>query len=352
MARLNINSPSTSTASTATNSKNRVPPTTSRHKSLSRSYSSQDYDNPFQESSSSSFVTAAAAPVPSDTIASSPASFSSARPVVSTASTLPRITQLNSNKSSTTGPSTATVSMTTTNMTTTTTMMNHQSSSTTYRGRESDLKTTGQSRQESRDGQERDYAGDEEDEGDLDHHGENPLIHLTRNQREAAIENLEIETMDRIQKLRASIGVLTNSLKFRAEAEMNRLPAAIRAMTVEEFWFTYNGSAKDYLEQQAKSKTVANTAFLHALGMVDHQKRKREATAPPADDLWQQKKRNREEQHEQHQRPTHSAGFNGSSSTSHRPLHQSTRHNPYSSQHRRVQNPFVDSRSARGHSRE
>jgi hypothetical protein len=78
--------------------------------------------------------------------------------------------------------------------------------------------------------------------------------------------------MDRIQKLRASIGVLTSSLKFRAEAEMNRLPAAIRTMTVEEFWFTYNGSAKEYLEQQAKSKTVANTAFLHALGMVDQKR--------------------------------------------------------------------------------
>jgi hypothetical protein len=78
--------------------------------------------------------------------------------------------------------------------------------------------------------------------------------------------------MDRIQKLRASIGVLTNSLKFRAEAEVNRLPAAIRTMTVEEFWFTYNGNAKEYLEQQAKTKTVANTAFLHALGMVDQKR--------------------------------------------------------------------------------
>lgn len=137
--------------------------------------------------------------------------------------------------------------------------------------------------------------------------------------------------MDRIQKLRASIGVLTNSLKFRAEAEVNRLPAAIRTMTVEDFWFTYNGSAKEYLEQQAKSKSVANTAFLHAIGMVNHKRylflvyvhinpiqfdfslvvatladkrilslvlrnfRKRE-TPGPTDDLWQQKKKNRDEQ--------------------------------------------------------
>ncbi|KAF9146349.1 hypothetical protein BGX30_001363 [Mortierella sp. GBA39] len=140
-----------------------------------------------------------------------------------------------------------------------------------------------------------DYMDDNNHRGDeMEEQQDNPLIHLTQNQREAAVENLEIETMDRIQKLRASIGVLTNSLKFRAEAEVNRLPAAIRTMTVEEFWFTYNGSAKEYLEQQAKSKSVANTAFLHALGMVDH-KRKRE-TPGPTDDLWQQTKKNRDEQ--------------------------------------------------------
>ncbi|KAG0288061.1 hypothetical protein BGZ96_008096 [Linnemannia gamsii] len=159
--------------------------------------------------------------------------------------------------------------------------------------------------------------------------------------------------MDRIQKLRASIGVLTNSLKFRAEAEVNRLPAAIRAMTVEEFWFTYNGSAKEYLEQQAKTKTVANTAFLHALGMVD-QKRKRE-TPGPTDDLWQQKRKNRDELR---QKPPQATGQNHDSSMSSsmsssitnydRPLHQPGRHNPYQTQHQqRRQSPFVGSRSGR-----
>ncbi|KAG0377636.1 hypothetical protein BGX24_005739 [Mortierella sp. AD032] len=190
---------------------------------------------------------------------------------------------------------------------------------------------------------------DDDSDGELEEQEENLLIHLTPSQRDAAIENLEIETMDRIQKLRASIGVLTNSLKFRAEAEMNRLPAAIRAMTVEEFWFTYNGSAKDYLEQQAKTKAVANTAFLHALGKVD-QKRKRE-TPGPADDLWQQKKRNRDEQR---QKQPQASGFNGGSSSmssntsQHRPSHQSARHNPYpDQQQRRHQSPFVGPRSTR-----
>lgn len=80
-----------------------------------------------------------------------------------------------------------------------------------------------------------------------------------------------ILAMDRIQKLRASIGVLAGSLRFRADLELNRLPTSIRSMTVEEFWFKYNGNAKEYLKLQTRVKTEANTSFLHAIGM-DHKR--------------------------------------------------------------------------------
>ncbi|KAF9344856.1 hypothetical protein BGX34_005276, partial [Mortierella sp. NVP85] len=94
---------------------------------------------------------------------------------------------------------------------------------------------------------------------------ENPLVYLSEEQRKAAIENLDIETMDRIQTLRASLNVFTSSLRFRSEAELNRLPPAVRNMTVEEFWFTYNGSAKEYLERQATKKAADSTSFLHMM---------------------------------------------------------------------------------------
>ena len=71
--------------------------------------------------------------------------------------------------------------------------------------------------------------------------------------------------MDRIQTLRASLNAYTNSLRFRSEAELNRLPPAVRNMTVEEFWFTYNGSAKEYLERQATKKAADSTSFLHMM---------------------------------------------------------------------------------------
>lgn len=77
--------------------------------------------------------------------------------------------------------------------------------------------------------------------------------------------------MDRIQQLRAHIGVLAGSLRFRADLELNRLPTSIRSMTVEEFWLKYNGDAKEYLKLQARVKTEANTSFLHAIGM-DHKR--------------------------------------------------------------------------------
>ncbi|KAF9330133.1 hypothetical protein BG006_006873 [Podila minutissima] len=144
--------------------------------------------------------------------------------------------------------------------------------------------------------QQEDQEQDQEDEGDRTKDDismrENPLIHLTRSQREAAVENLEIETMDRIQKLRASIGVLAGSLRFRADLELNRLPTSIRSMTVEEFWFKYNGNAKEYLKLQTKVKTEANTSFLHAIGM--DRKRNREGSES-AKDQWEQSQRGKDD---------------------------------------------------------
>jgi hypothetical protein len=63
-----------------------------------------------------------------------------------------------------------------------------------------------ESRNRSHDDYEKDIPDDEQDDGDnmddnhhhgdeMEEQGENPLIHLTQNQREAAIENLEIESM-------------------------------------------------------------------------------------------------------------------------------------------------------------
>ncbi|KAF9214344.1 hypothetical protein BGZ59_003908 [Podila verticillata] len=98
--------------------------------------------------------------------------------------------------------------------------------------------------------------------------------------------------MDRIQQLRAHISVLAGSLRFRADLELNRLPTSIRSMTVEEFWFRYNGDAKEYLKLQARVKTEANTSFLHAIG-IDH-KRKREGSES-AKDQWEQSKRNKDD---------------------------------------------------------
>ncbi|KAI7822948.1 hypothetical protein BC939DRAFT_453087 [Gamsiella multidivaricata] len=111
--------------------------------------------------------------------------------------------------------------------------------------------------------QEQDLEQEQDQDQDQDQDQENPLTYLTQTQRAAALENLEIEMMDRAQTLRASVAVLINSLRFRSEAELNRLPAAVRTMTVEEFWFSYEGSAKEYLERQATKKSAANTAFLH-----------------------------------------------------------------------------------------
>ncbi|KAF9578905.1 hypothetical protein BGW38_005075 [Lunasporangiospora selenospora] len=170
---------------------------------------------------------------------------------------------------------------------------------------------------------------------------ENPLIYLTPNQREAAMENLEIEVMDRIQKLRASINVLTSSLQFRGEAELNRLPAVVRSMTMEEFCFKYNGSAKEYLQRQTSSKSVADTAFLHAMGLT-HSKRKRDP-APQSNDFWRYKRPSRED----HATSTFEAALSSRStdeSSTHHVLGTRSQPTSQSSSNRHQANPFVDAR--------
>ncbi|GJJ69539.1 hypothetical protein EMPS_01885 [Entomortierella parvispora] len=145
---------------------------------------------------------------------------------------------------------------------------------------------------------------------------ENPLRHLTQAHRDMALETLEIETMDRTQKLRASVSVLTSSLKFRTEAEIKRLPTEIRSMSVEEFWFKYNGSAKEYLNRQKENKIDPKALLSQS---VPEAKRKRDTSGH--DELWERTKRNKEEQ----DRALSRAGDQGSN----RPSQPSSRYKPY-----------------------
>ncbi|KAF9205270.1 hypothetical protein BGZ49_004245 [Haplosporangium sp. Z 27] len=266
----------------------------------SSSYDTRNLPNPFQDTSSTPV-----APVASDTV---PSSISTTN--LSDRSRAPIQRRENSNSS-----------------------LNDQSrsnSSTTQSHRENSRFNSSQHQKDTLSRQQQDPSFVRQDETahdqgqEQEHEQENPLIYLTASQREAAVENLEIETMDRTQKLRASIGVLTNSLRFRSEAEFNRLPAAIRTMTVEEFWFTYNGSAKEYLEQQNAKKSIANTSFLHALGITDHKKTRE--TMGQSDELWRSKQKSED----------------GIERTS----QNAARYRPYpeQSQPHRTSRPFVDSR--------
>ncbi|KAF9174659.1 hypothetical protein BGX21_001777 [Mortierella sp. AD011] len=293
---------------------------------VSSSYDTRNLPNPFQDTSSTRFASRknlsvpTTAPVASDTVPSS--SFASAS-ISSDRSRAPPLRHGNSS-SNLLLPNDKTKS-------------NSSTSQQLYREGGHPSNTQPHQRQQhqqtkdrslSRQQQDSNFAGEygSDHEQGHDPEQENPLIYLTASQREAAVENLEIETMDRTQKLRASIGVLANSLRFRSEAEFNRLPAAIRTMTVEEFWFTYNGSAKEYLEQQTAKKSVANTSFLRALGITDP-KKKRE-TMGQSDESWRHKQKNED----------------GVERTS----QSSARYKPYpgtgQSQSRHIVRPFVDSR--------
>lgn len=190
MARLNFNSPSrTNSTSAPPTSRNRTvlaTTSTSASATTSRSYRLQDSDNPFQESLPSSSPTAksaAAAPIPSDTIASS------------TSRTAQQSTTVSSSRATTAQMPSAKA---TSNANTT------AATATTYRT----IASGKSGRQEPRDDHDEydnDIPEDEHGNGDdmdednhrddeMEKQPENPLIHLTQNQREAAVENLEIES--------------------------------------------------------------------------------------------------------------------------------------------------------------
>ncbi|KAI1296192.1 hypothetical protein EDD11_007511 [Mortierella claussenii] len=285
-------------------------------------YDTRNLPNPFQDTSSSSTSSSIrpSAPVASDTVATS-ASSSSLKPA-SRSTLIPSVLLHRQNSNSNNSTSSSNVQSSASR-----TLARLQSESTPHRGRTGD-------QQRRQDSDNHDHNHEQEQQHEQEQHEqeqENPLIHLTPSQREAAVENLEIETMDRMQKLRASIGVLTNSLRFRSDAEINRLPSAVRTMTVEEYWFTYNGSAKEYLAQQATKKSVADTSFLQALGMTDH-KKKREGQP---EELWQHKSKDEDGV----ERPgQHSARYRPYPNTSSSTLTGT------SQQQRIAKKPFVDSR--------
>ncbi|KAG0232415.1 hypothetical protein BGW42_008206 [Actinomortierella wolfii] len=96
---------------------------------------------------------------------------------------------------------------------------------------------------------------------------DDPFQYLTNEQREAVIENLDIEMADRLMRLRKQVEVLKQNLVFRGEIEIDRIPTYVRPLTMEEFWLKFNGDANAYRQRQAQIKADVQQSVLQLMGV-------------------------------------------------------------------------------------
>ncbi|KAJ5183914.1 hypothetical protein N7492_001530 [Penicillium capsulatum] len=64
-------------------------------------------------------------------------------------------------------------------------------------------------------------------------------LHLTQNQKQALIDNLQLEITERARKLRAQYALQANDLRARIERRVNRIPVSLRKANMGELYEKY-----------------------------------------------------------------------------------------------------------------
>lgn len=76
-------------------------------------------------------------------------------------------------------------------------------------------------------------------------------IQITANQKQALIDNLQLEITERARKLRAQYVMQAQGLRTRVELRVNRIPTALRKVTMGELILKYS----ETVEKQPKLGT-------------------------------------------------------------------------------------------------
>ncbi|KAL2159285.1 hypothetical protein VTH06DRAFT_2720 [Thermothelomyces fergusii] len=89
------------------------------------------------------------------------------------------------------------------------------------------------------------------------HAQEGPLkrqrVGITRAQKQALIDNLQLEITERARKLRANYSIHAQSLRTRVEIRVNRIPLALRKLTMGELLERYSEKSQQRPNAQAES---------------------------------------------------------------------------------------------------
>ncbi|KAE8143404.1 Borealin N terminal-domain-containing protein [Aspergillus pseudotamarii] len=80
---------------------------------------------------------------------------------------------------------------------------------------------------------------------------------VTRNQKQALMDNLQLEITERARKLRAQYALQANDLRARMERRINRIPIALRKVNMGELLEKYNAALRAQQENTSPRKFMS-----------------------------------------------------------------------------------------------
>lgn len=109
-------------------------------------------------------------------------------------------------------------------------------------------------------------------------------IMITQGQKQALIDNLQLEVTERARKLRAQYALQAQSLRTRIELRVNRIPTAMRKAKMGDLYEKYIESTKQPVESTASQPTFPSAATLQrqspAKAIPTSPSKQREAARP------------------------------------------------------------------------
>ncbi|OGM39718.1 hypothetical protein ABOM_011508 [Aspergillus bombycis] len=82
-------------------------------------------------------------------------------------------------------------------------------------------------------------------------------LRLTRNQKQALMDNLQLEITERARKLRAQYALQANDLRARIERRTNRIPVALRKVNMGELLEKHNTALRAQQENTSPRKLIS-----------------------------------------------------------------------------------------------
>ncbi|KAF9882804.1 hypothetical protein FE257_005136 [Aspergillus nanangensis] len=110
-------------------------------------------------------------------------------------------------------------------------------------------------------------------------------LRITRNQKQALIDNLQLEITERARKLRAQYALQANDLRTRIERRVNRIPVALRKANMGELLEKHNAALRNAaLGSPSPRKHVSPAKGARAFGAIPPSRRmsKNSAASPNA----------------------------------------------------------------------